>query len=179
MCGVLLWCRAVVLCTTWYCVTLMSDEWWTVKLWRHQISQLIHFLILQEVEPIRYKVVRSKCIDSNESYLSLWLYSPLLGLGRFFSFLIFYKVGRTPWMGCDPIARPLPTHRTTQIQNKRRQTCMPWVGFEPTIPALVRAKTIHALDHVATVIGCAMSLKRHCSNLRFVMELRWVDMNQN
>jgi hypothetical protein len=29
--------------------------------------------------------------------------------------------------------------------------------FEPTIPALERAKTIHALDHAATVIG-ALSL---------------------
>jgi hypothetical protein len=30
---------------------------------------------------------------------------------------------------------------------------MPWVGFEPTIPAFERAKTFHALDRVATVIG--------------------------
>jgi hypothetical protein len=29
----------------------------------------------------------------------LWLYSPLLDLCRFFSFLIFYTVGRTPWTG--------------------------------------------------------------------------------
>jgi hypothetical protein len=27
------------------------------------------------------------------------------------------------------------------------------VGFEPTIPALERAKTVHALDRAATVIG--------------------------
>jgi hypothetical protein len=27
------------------------------------------------------------------------------------------------------------------------------VGFEPTIPALERAKTVHALDGAATVIG--------------------------
>jgi hypothetical protein len=30
---------------------------------------------------------------------------------------------------------------------------MPWVGFEPTIPAFERAKTVHALDRAATVIG--------------------------
>jgi hypothetical protein len=30
---------------------------------------------------------------------------------------------------------------------------MPWVGFEPPIPALERAKTVHALDRAATVIG--------------------------
>jgi hypothetical protein len=34
-----------------------------------------------------------------------------LGLGRFFSFLIPYTVGRTPWTGDQPVARPLPTHR--------------------------------------------------------------------
>jgi hypothetical protein len=30
---------------------------------------------------------------------------------------------------------------------------MPRVGFELTIPAFERAKTVHALDHTATVIG--------------------------
>jgi hypothetical protein len=30
---------------------------------------------------------------------------------------------------------------------------MPQVGFEPTIPAFERAKTVHALDRSATVIG--------------------------
>jgi hypothetical protein len=31
---------------------------------------------------------------------------------------------------------------------------MPWVGFEPTIPAFERAKAVHALDRAANVIGC-------------------------
>jgi hypothetical protein len=30
---------------------------------------------------------------------------------------------------------------------------MPGVGFEPTIPVFERAKTVHALDRAATVIG--------------------------
>jgi hypothetical protein len=34
------------------------------------------------------------------------------------------------------------------------QTFMPWVRFEPTIPASERAKTVHALDRSATVTGC-------------------------
>jgi hypothetical protein len=75
-------------------------------------------------------------------YLSiyLWLYNPLLDLGRLFSFLILYTVGRTPWTGDQPIVRPLPTHRTTQTQNKSTQTSMPWVGFEPTIPVFDGAR---------------------------------------
>jgi hypothetical protein len=90
--------------------------------------------------------------------LLLWLYSPLLGLGRFFRFLILYTVVRTPWMQDQPVARPLPTCWTTQTQNKRtqyRHQCL-WVGLEPTIPAFERAKTIHALDHVANVTGTWM-----------------------
>jgi hypothetical protein len=30
---------------------------------------------------------------------------------------------------------------------------MLWVGFEPTIPAFEQAKTVHALDRAAIVIG--------------------------
>jgi hypothetical protein len=41
----------------------------------------------------------------------------------------------------------------TQTQNKHKQTSMPRVGFEPAIPAFERAKTVHALDRAATVIG--------------------------
>jgi hypothetical protein len=56
-------------------------------------------------------------------------------------------------MGDEPVARPLPAHRTTQTQNKRTQTSMSRVGFKPMIPVLEQAKTVHALDRVATVIG--------------------------
>jgi hypothetical protein len=33
---------------------------------------------------------------------------------------------------------------------------MPWVEFEPTIPASVGARTVHALDRWATVTGNIM-----------------------
>jgi hypothetical protein len=80
---------------------------------------------------------------------------PFVGPWPPFSFLILYRVGRTPWTGNQPVARPLPTHRTAQTQNKRTQTSKPWVGFEPTIPAFRPAKTVRAFDLAATVIGCA------------------------
>jgi hypothetical protein len=56
-------------------------------------------------------------------------------------------------MGDQPVARPLHTHRTTQTQNKRKQTSMPQARFEPTIAVFERAKTVHALDRATTVIG--------------------------
>jgi hypothetical protein len=31
---------------------------------------------------------------------------------------------------------------------------MPRVGFEPMILVFKQAKTVHALDHVVTVVGC-------------------------
>jgi hypothetical protein len=37
---------------------------------------------------------------------------------------------------------------------------MPQVGFEPTIPVFEPAKTVHALDRAATMIG---SFLIHCS----------------
>jgi hypothetical protein len=51
-------------------------------------------------------------------------------------------------------------HRTTQTQNKRRQTSMPQVGFELTTPVFVRTKTFRALDSAAS--------DRHLSNLIYL-----------
>jgi hypothetical protein len=66
-----------------------------------------------------------------------------------FSFLILYTVGITPWMWDQTVTRPLPT----QTQNKRTQTSMAVVRFEPTIPLFERAKTVHALNCAVTEIG--------------------------
>jgi hypothetical protein len=93
------------------------------------------------------------CAWQTTEIIYLWLYSPLLDPGCFFSFLILYTVGRTPWKGDQPIAMPLPTHRTTEIQNKCTQISMPWVGFEPTISMFNPAKTVHALDRAATEVS--------------------------
>jgi hypothetical protein len=68
----------------------------------------------------------------------------------------------TPWARDQPVARPLPKHRTTQTQNKSINTkrAMLRVEFEPTIPASERAKTVHALDRVATVTNVRDDLNR-------------------
>jgi hypothetical protein len=66
---------------------------------------------------------------------------------------IIYTVGRIPWTGDQPVARPLPRHRTAQTQDKRTQTSMPRVGFKPTIPVFERAKTVRTLYRAAIVIG--------------------------
>jgi hypothetical protein len=98
-------------------------------------------------------------------YLSI--YSPLLDLGRSFSFLNFYTDGRTPWARDQPVGRPLPEHKGTQ-QNKHRQTSMPQVGFEPTTPMFKPAKIIDALERAATVTSSILKTRSNYSCSQFL-----------
>jgi hypothetical protein len=70
---------------------------------------------------------------------------------------LFYADGRSPWTSVQP--------RTTQTNNKPTYThpCLS-VGFEPTIPALERAKTVRALDCAAAVIGSQECILRFILN---------------
>jgi hypothetical protein len=109
-------------------------------------------------------------------YLSLYIaLQPFAGPWPLFSFLILYTVGRTPWTEDQPVARPLPIHRTTQTQNKSARTSMPWVGFEPTIPVFEGPKTVHALDSAAAVIGWSGCINPRiidfCTTWKWVMSL--------
>jgi hypothetical protein len=72
---------------------------------------------------------------------------------------LLYTDGRTPWTGDQPVTMPVLTHRTTQTQNKRTHTAMPWEGFESTIPVSERSKTVHSLDRAAIVIGSLNKLQ--------------------
>jgi hypothetical protein len=94
---------------------------------------------------------------------------PFSGRSPLFSLLVLYTVGRTPWTGDQPVARSLPTHRAIQRQNKRTQTSMPRVGFEPTVPASERAKSVLALDRAASMIGSEESrlLNLRLKKIRF------------
>jgi hypothetical protein len=47
-----------------------------------------------------------------EEYLAMAV-QLFFGPWPLFQFLNLYTVGRTPWTGDEPVARPLPTHRTT------------------------------------------------------------------
>jgi hypothetical protein len=109
----------------------------------------------------------SKCKPGNEPakvgdriylsiYLSIyiWLYSPLLDLGRFFRFFNFYIVSTTSWAGDQPVARPLPTHTGQHKDriNSHKHPCLEW-DSNPWSSAFQGAKTVHALECAATVIG--------------------------
>jgi hypothetical protein len=55
-------------------------------------------------------------------YLSIAPHSLVGTWPLVFSFLILYTVGRTPWTGDQPVARPLATHRI----NAHRHPCLEW-----------------------------------------------------
>jgi hypothetical protein len=87
-------------------------------------------------------------------FFSLALQPPW-ALASAFQFHDHFTDGRTPWTSDRLVARPLPKHR---INAYTHQTSMPCVGFEPTIPASERAKTVHALDRSSTVTGNITSM---------------------
>jgi hypothetical protein len=71
---------------------------------------------------------------------------------------LIYTVRSTSRTGISP-----SQGRYLHTRNKRIQTSMSQVGFEHTAPTFERAKTVHALDRAASVIGGSVSrlLKRY------------------
>jgi hypothetical protein len=90
------------------------------------------YLLFNITFKLRIILYRTQYLLPLTLYLSICLSvcgsTALVDLGLFFSFLILYTDGRTAWTGDQPIARPLPTHRTTQTQNRRtyRYPCLEW-----------------------------------------------------
>jgi hypothetical protein len=71
----------------------------------------------------------------------------------FWTYESIWTIGRTPWTGDQPDARPLPAQDNT-TQKKRGHTSMPRAGFEPAIPIFDRPNTVRALDRAAIgIIG--------------------------
>jgi hypothetical protein len=85
---------------------------------------------------------------SNEFYML-----PLSSIGLISQFLNHLQTVGLSGRVISSSARPLPKHRTHKhrINAYTQQTSMPYVGFEPTVPASERAKTVHVLDRYATV----------------------------
>jgi hypothetical protein len=111
------------------------------------------------------------------STVYLWLYSPYRPW-PLFHFLNLYTVGGIPWTGDQPVARPLPTRRTTQTQNKCTQASMPIVGLELTIPAFERTKTVHALDTTATVISITCHWLVPGTKINLHASAEWINLSR-
>jgi hypothetical protein len=130
---------AVSACRVANCTTETSAIWPTITRYKNLITEFTSIINQSENLSI---------------YLSIyiWLYSTC-GPWPLYQFLNIYTVGSSPWTGDQPVARPLPTDRTTQTQNKRIQTSISRVGFEPMIPVFELPKTVHVLARAANVLG--------------------------
>jgi hypothetical protein len=51
-----------------------------------------------------------------------WLFQPFWAQASYSVPYSFFTDSRTPWANYQPVARPLPKHRTTQTQNKHIHT---------------------------------------------------------
>jgi hypothetical protein len=71
-----------------------------------------------------------------------------------FLFWRYFRHGGTPTTGDQPVVRSPPTQNNTNTE--QRHTPMPRVGFELTISVTEKAKTIHALERAAAVIGAVV-----------------------
>jgi hypothetical protein len=59
----------------------------------------------------------TKMTGNQSSFIHSMALQSFVGPWPLFSFLNLYTVDSTPWTGDQPVARPLPIHRTTQTQN--------------------------------------------------------------
>jgi hypothetical protein len=85
-----------------------------------------------------------------------WKRAGLVDLGRFFSFLIRTQSVGLMGRGISPSqGRYLPTEQHRHRINAHRHLCLEW-DSNPRSQCL---RTVHALDHAATVIGAQ---RRYC-----------------
>jgi hypothetical protein len=98
-------------------------------------------------------------LDNKE--LSVCSSTAIVNLVRFFSFLIYTQSVGLLGRGMSlSQGRYLHTEHHKHRINTRK-TFMPRVGLEPTIPVFGLAKTVHALDRAATVIGLIKNYTPH------------------
>jgi hypothetical protein len=90
-------------------------------------------------------------------------YSTYRAPGLFFSsVIIFYTNGRLLGWVISPSQGPY-LHTGQHKRRINAYTFIPWGGFEPPIPEFQQARTVHALDCAATVLGY---IKVYLSNFK-------------
>jgi hypothetical protein len=139
-------------------------HWTTVKhILHNSINEIIH------------------CIPWNlPTSAYIWLYISC-GPWPFFQFLNLYTVVRTPWMEDHPVARPLPTHRITQTQNKRTHICCALSGIrihDPKVQAIEGSSCLRPRVHCdwrSSHIFCWNYVLDNFTNSHFIILIfKWV-----
>jgi hypothetical protein len=88
------------------------------------------------------------CCDSKlEDEYSASNFHPIVSgftaIGRFFSFVTLYTVGRTSWTGDQPVARSVPTHRPHTIIHDSSGIR----NHDPSVQAAEDNSWLRPLDH--------------------------------
>jgi hypothetical protein len=95
------------------------------------------------------------CLKEWKSIFFRWLYSPVGPWPLIFSFIIILQtvglLGRVI-SSSQGFYLNIGQHKH-RINTYTYQTSLPYVGFEPTIPASEPAKIVHSLNRSATVTG--------------------------
>jgi hypothetical protein len=101
------------------------------------------------------RVDKGSVVDDSEeyTYISMAL-QPLWTLANF-RFLNVYTFGKTPRTVEQPVARPLPTHRTTQTQSKRTRT------HDPSVRTAGNGSCHRLLGHCGRLFGGIYCLYLH------------------
>jgi hypothetical protein len=117
---------------------------------------------------------RHELLKFRLNYLSIYeylcLYSPLLDLGRFFSFLISIQLVGLLGGGIS-MSQSSYLHTEQHKQNKRAQTSMPQVGFQPTIPCLSGRRQF--MSQTARLLWSAFSSQSHITTDSQSASLSW------
>jgi hypothetical protein len=101
--------------------------------------------ILSQINPVHIIFIHS--------FINQWIYSPSMGPGPFFSFVIIFTQSAELFGRVISPSQGRYLHTGQHKQNKRTQTSMLRMGFESTNPAFEGAKAVHASHRAATVIG--------------------------
>jgi hypothetical protein len=81
-----------------------------------------------------------------------------------FRFFILYTVGKTPWSRIS-LSQELYVHIGKHTQNKYTEASMSRVGFKSITPSFERAKAVHTLERMATVMGRNWNIYKHTHTL--------------
>jgi hypothetical protein len=124
----------------------------------------IHSLINRPIKCVESQPEVSTLSNSLFPLLQLWSLWHPWSTSFHFSFLILRHSVGLLGRGINPSQG----RYLQKTQNKRRQTSIPWVVFEHTIPVFERVNTGHALDRGATVIGEVSTLlnAKVCHSIR-------------
>jgi hypothetical protein len=153
----------------------MQLETWTVLSWkswvwipsREKLFMCVLYLYLRHIIHVLPEIFWMRfchwlCVFVENNFFSFGATAPILALTYLHETLRFTsvypildsrQVSLDGWSARRNASTCTQTQKNAHTHTHTHQTSIPWVGFEPTIPASERAKIVHTWDRSATVTG--------------------------